>query len=219
MAVKLSNFRQIGEVGQDSFMFEAAGSDTKKYLLLIYPGQGFGFWKPRTFGEVVGLSTAVAAAYENTIPADGFENQDASNPGAVRFPLPPGVMVTQLFGLGDVPASGVRWSPDFLPAVGFTTQGSTTANQGNMPMVIAPMNTGLQPFDFAQMVDKPGEEKKENALTRNASQIAEDPVKWATENPVTAVGILLVLYQMYEYFTAKDKAAKKKTLLGKLLGA
>jgi hypothetical protein len=217
MAVKLSNFRQLAEAGQDSFLFEAKGDDNKYYLFFVYPNQSYGFFKPRAIGLTLGMTADVAARYEINLPTAGFENQDTSQPNAVRVPLPAGVQIVNL-NVGD---SGVAWVPDFLPTIGFTTPGDSPTNLGSLPTVTGSLpatTTGTQLDPYAmQLLQQQAAATKENAISRNAKLIAEDPIKWATDNPVLAIGLLFALYQLYNYLTAKDAAAKKKTLIGKFL--
>ena len=208
----LNSFRQIGEIGDDNFFFEALDSAGAKHLFAVSPGSTWGFWKSNTNLAALGasnVSAAVVAQYSASYPSAGFVGEDVTNTSAPRVPLPVGVQVTNLYGPGNVPPNGIAFVPTFVGAIGFTTNAQGN-NAGNLPTVLN-AQTALAPSPYADYQFVPKSDPNQTLQTR-AANLLQDLWTAIQNNPILLLFVVFMLYKVYQAATKKGDFVKN--LLG-----
>lgn len=190
--------RQIGQFGLGVFVYEFVASDGTKHVFYCYKNNGNAYYKPSSvLSAIANIATSVVAMYSSSYPTDGFVGQDTSTPTAVSIPIPVGLTIQELFTESNYPGSGVAIVPTFVPALGFTTPASTTSTVKNLPVVLSAAN-GVQ--DYPLMTP-----------TRSANFV-DDIVQTVKDNPILAVGVVLLLVELYRMATRKGKGKNYKIL-------
>lgn len=204
-----SSFRQIGEIGDDNFLFELQDSAGAKHLITVAPNDTWGFWKSNTYLAALGsqVSSSVVAQYAASYPSAGFVGEDVTNTSAPRIPLPVGVQAVQLFGPSNVPANGIAFVPTFVPSIGFTTNASGN-NAGNLPVVTNGM--GTVNYDPYKVIDTPN--SNNNDTVGNIRQTLGDLWTTLQNNPILMLLAAFLIYKIYQ------AATKKGDFLKNLLG-